>query len=62
MISMAWPGRARSRQAPCLKGTSHALSVAVLRAGDVYLANPQVLAASLVLGWIAGPEDLPPAA
>ncbi|MCK9512588.1 MAG: aconitase family protein [Pigmentiphaga sp.] len=31
-------------------------------AGDVYLANPRVLAASAVLGWIAGPEDLPPVA
>lgn len=28
--------------------------------GDVYLSNPQVLAASAVLGRIAGPEDLPP--
>ena len=28
-------------------------------AGDVYLANPRVLAASAVLGCIGGPEDLP---
>lgn len=30
--------------------------------GDAYLANPKVLAASAVLGMIAGPEQLPPPA
>lgn len=28
--------------------------------GDVFLSNPSVLAASAVLGRIAGPEDLAP--
>ncbi len=28
--------------------------------GDAYLANPYVVAASAVLGFIGGPEDLPP--
>jgi homoaconitase/3-isopropylmalate dehydratase large subunit len=28
--------------------------------GDAYLANPYVVAASAVQGFICGPEDLPP--